>query len=446
MTGLFRDLAFALGLVAYAAKKRLRTGRWRTGVRDRSGSVAPPHRHAPGPRILVHGVSVGETNALEPFVEALAASAVAPDVVVSASTATGFERAVRIHAGRRAVVRFPLDFTWMAARFLDIVRPELVVLAELELWPSFLIACARRGIPVCVVNGRLSERSYRGYRRWGPLSRRIFRRLAWVSTQTEVYRDRFVALGVPADRVVVGGSLKWDAALKQPDAGEAAGLAAALGIDRDRPLIVAGSTGPGEEEILLRGLPDGCQLLLAPRRPERWDEVAGLVAGMPRRSGVGGVSGGGSGMGGDGQDMREGGHSISGRSQGHADDNERRRTGKPPSVFLLDTIGELPTVYLLADAVFVGRSLVPMGGSNPLEAVALGKPAVIGPHHENFAGVVAELVAAGGLVVSEDPMAVIAGWLEDPAAALGVAAGGRGALERNRGSAERAVGGVAGLL
>lgn len=411
MTGLFRDLALALGLVVYAARKRLRTGGWHAEVRGRTGRVGALRRRRPGPRILVHGVSVGETHALEPFVEALEASPPAPDVVVSASTATGFERARRIHAGRREVVRFPLDFTWMAARFLDGVRPRMVVLAELELWPSFLAECARRRIPVCVVNGRLSARSYRGYRRWRPLARRMFRRLAWVSAQTAVYRDRFLALGVPAGRVVAGGSLKWDAALKVPDAGEAGALAAALGIDRGRPFVVAGSTGPGEEEALLRGLPEGCQLLLAPRSPERWDEVAELVPGMPRRSGGGGTGG---------------------------RDGER--------VFLLDTIGELPAAYLLADAVFVGRSLLPMGGSNPLEAVALGKPTVIGPHHENFAGVVAELGAAGGLAVSEDPMAVIAGWLQDPGAALAVAAAGRGALERNRGGAERAAAGVAGLL
>ena len=427
MTGLFRNLALALGLLVYTARKRLRSGSRHTGVRDRGGGVAELKRRGPGPRILVHGVSVGETHALEPFVDALAASPLAPDVVVSASTATGFERARRIHAGRREVVRFPLDFTWMAARFLEGVRPELVVLGELELWPSFLEACARRGIPVCVVNGRLSGRSYRGYRRWRPLARRMFRRLAWVSAQTAVYRDRFVALGVPADRVEVGGSLKWDAALKMPDAAEAAALAEALGIDRRRPLIVAGSTGPGEEEVLLGGLPDGCQLLLAPRRPERWDEVAGLVPGMRRRSGV---RGGGSGMGGDGQGMAEYDRSMRGGG----------------NIFLLDTIGELPTAYLLADAVFVGRSLVPMGGSNPLEAVALGKPVVIGPHHANFAGVVDELVAAGGVVVSGDPMAVIAGWLEDPGEALAVVEGGGRALERNRGSAERAVGGVGGVL
>ena len=452
MTGPLRDFALALGLVVYAVKKRRQTGGWPTDLRDRSGRVGSLERRGEGPRILVHGVSVGETHALEPFVDALAASPLAPDVVVSASTATGFERAVRLHEGRREVVRFPLDFTWMVGRFLDGVRPELVVLAELEVWPSFLAACARRGIPVCVVNGRLSEGSYRGYRRWGPLARRMFRQLAWVSAQTEVYRDRFVALGVPADRVVVGGSLKWDAALKEPDAGEAEALAEALGIDRSRPLIVAGSTGPGEEEVLLRGLPEGCQLLLAPRRPERWDEVAGMVAGMPRRGGGGGMGGGGGGMGGDGECMRVGGQGMRGGGQsicegGQGDHRRGRpRSAGPPSVFLLDTIGELPAAYLLADAVFVGRSLVPLGGSNPLEPVALGKPAVIGPYHENFAGVVAELVAAGGLVVSEDPMSVMTGWLEDPVAALGVVAGGRGALERNRGSAERAVGGVVGLL
>ena len=471
MTGPLRDFALALGLVVHAARKRLRTGSRGTRVRDRNGRVGAPERRAPGPRILVHGVSVGETNALEPFVEALAADPLAPDVVVSATTATGFERARRIHAGRREVVRFPLDFTWMVGRFLDGVRPELVVLGELELWPSFLAACERRGIPVCVVNGRLSERSYRGYRRWRPLARSMFRRLAWVSAQTDVYRDRFVALGVPGDRVVVGGSLKWDAALRRPDPDEADGLAAALGIDRDRPLIVAGSTGPGEEAVLVRGLPAGCQLLLAPRRPERWDEVAALVPGMVRRGGGGGVGGGRGEDGGGGaengerKDRAGGGRRAAGgngggdhggmtdHDQGMAECGLSIREGGrsilghgitqvPPTVFLLDTIGELPAAYLLADAVFVGRSLVPMGGSNPLESVALGKPTVIGPHHENFAGVVDELVAEGGLVVSEDPMAVIAGWLDDPVAALAVVAGGRVALERNRGSAERAVEGV----
>ncbi len=417
MTGQLRNLGLGLGFAVHLARRRVQTGAWRTDARTRNGRVGEVPRRADGPRILVHGVSVGETSALTPLVAALAASPLAPDVVVSASTETGFERARRIHGGDRAVVRFPLDFTWMTRRFLDDLRPDLVVLAELELWPNFLAECGRRGIPVCVAGGRMSARSYRGYRAWRPLVRPMFARLALVAAQTESYRERFTALGTPANRTCVTGSLKWDAASRTPDPETAREIALALGIDRSRPLIVAGSTGAGEEEALMSHLPPGCQILLAPRNPDRWDEVAGLLSGMPRRS-VGRPTG------------RDG----------------RGRATRPPDVFLLDTIGELGAAYLLADAVFVGRSLSPMGGSNPLEPVALGKPTVIGPHHENFAGIVADLVAEGGVVVSARPMAVIARWLENPAAGETVAAGGSRAMARHRGTAVSTAERVLGLL
>ena len=248
MTGRLRDLVVGAGYLAFAARQRLRTGRWRTDGRTRNGDVGELRRRAPGPRILVHGVSVGETNALVPLVEALADSPAAPDVVVSASTTTGYERARQLHGDKREVVRFPLDLTWMVDRFLDAAGPDLVVLAELELWPTFIAACARRGIPVCVVNGRLSARSFRGYRTWRPLVRPMFARLALVVAQTDVYRERFVELGVPGARALVGGSLKWDAARQEPDPAAAHALASALEIDPGKPLIVAGSTGPCEEE------------------------------------------------------------------------------------------------------------------------------------------------------------------------------------------------------
>lgn len=435
MTGLLRDLALGLGLAAYATKQRLRTGSWRDDLRTRNGHVRALTRRAPGPRILVHGVSVGETHALEPLVEALAASSAAPDVVVSASTATGHERARAIHAPVREVVRFPLDFTWMANRFLDRVRPALVVLGELELWPSFLAACARRRIPVAVVNGRLSERSFRGYRRWRALVRPMFRQLALVSAQTETYRDRFVALGVPAERAVVGGSLKWDAAARNPDPATAAALAAALGIDTEGPVIVAGSTGPGEEEALLRGLPDGWQLVLAPRSPDRWNEVARLVPGMPRRS----------------RSKRLGasaGHPArrSKAANAGAGEHPREFPRDKPQVFLLDTIGELPAAYLLADAVFVGRSLASLGGSNPLEPAALAKPVVTGPHYENFADVVGALEREGGIKVSDDPMAVVRGWHADPQSVAPVVEGARRAMAKNRGPARSTGGRILELL
>lgn len=418
MIGQLRNLALGFGFAIHLVRRRVQTGAWRTDARTRNGALGPVRRRARGPRILVHGVSVGETNALQPLVEALASSPPAPDVVVSTSTETGFERARRIHGANREVVRFPLDFTWMARRFLDDLRPDLVVLAELELWPTFLAECSRRGIPVCVVNGRMSTRSYRGYRAWRPLVHPMFSRLALLAAQTESYRKRFTELGVPASRTCVTGSLKWDAARQAPDAAAAREIAEAMGIDPSRPLIVAGSTGAGEEEALLRHLLPGCQILLAPRNPDRWDEVARLRAGMPRRSLRRPPR----------APPRDPQSSSAGRD-GHGP------AERPRDVFLLDTIGELGAAYLLADAVFVGRSLAPMGGSNPLEPVALGKPTVIGPHHENFAGVVADLVAEGGLVVSARPMAVIARWLEDPSAAEAVAAGGARAMTRHQGTA-----------
>lgn len=403
------------GLAGYAAKKRLQTGAW-PSLGERNGKIGRVAMRQQGPRILLHGVSVGEADALEPLARELARSPQRPDVVVSASTATGFARAQALYAGLAPVVRFPLDFTWMMRRFLDAVEPSLAVLGELELWPSFMDECRRRGTAVAVVNGRLSRRSFRRYGRGRPFVRGMFGQLAMASAQDRLYRDRFVALGVPPDRAVVGGSLKWDAARRAPDPEAADALARDLGLDRNRPLVVAGSTGPGEEEAIIRTRPPECQLLLAPRSQDRWDEVAGLVPGMTRRS-----------LGADGGASR-------GNGAGNAD------------VFLLDTIGELPLAYSLADAAFVGRSLGPMGGSNPLEPVALGKPTATGPHCENFREIVSRLVAGGGLVVSADPMAVVAGWLADPNTAAQVGRAGRRVLERNRGTARRCARAVLGLV
>lgn len=432
------NIALGLGLGAYAVWDRFATGRRRTDLATRNGHVPLPlapeagelrangRGEVPGgpeapragvrPRILIHGVSVGEVNAVAPLVEALSAQdsgagppgngagGVAPLVMVSSATETGFARATDVHGGERPVVRYPLDFTWMVRRFLDRTEPDVVVLAEQELWPAFLTACRKRRLPVCLVNARMSDGSFRRYRRLGRLTRWMFEGLDLVVCQSEAYREQLVALGADPDRTVVTGSLKWDAAVSGGDPDRARALGRSLGVDPDRPLVVAGSTGPGEEARLLSALPPGVQLLFAPRRPERWDEVADLVPGMPRRSRAG-----------------EGG-------EGGAEETSCR-------VFLLDTIGELTDAYLLADAVFVGRSLFPQGGSNPLESVALGKPTVMGPHGDNFRDVIERLVAGGGLVVSQRPMEVIGRWLADRTAAEAVAEAGLAAVAANRGSA-----------
>ncbi|HED54326.1 MAG TPA: hypothetical protein ENJ00_09025 [Phycisphaerales bacterium] len=309
------------------------------------------------PRIMLHGVSLGEVNALRTLVPMLAERA---DVVVSATTDTGLARAHSLFDSVASVVRMPMDFSWGVERFLNEVRPDVVSLVELELWPNLIAACKRRGIPVAVINGRLSARSFDGYSRGRALVRGMFSSLALVAAQDEAYAERFRALG--AGPVVVTGSMKWDAANLAHDPVAAASLAEAMGIDRDKPLIVAGSTGPGEEELLHEACPAGVQLLCAPRRPERFDGAALAMGTCVRRS--------------------------SGERQPGA------------TRFLLDTIGELRSAYELADLVVVGRSFGDLYGSDPIEPVALGRATVIGPSVGDFASIVSTLEQAGGLARS----------------------------------------------
>ncbi len=338
----------------------------------------PRHRDRGAPdqrRIWVHAVSLGEINAARGIIASLAESLGDYEIVISTTTDTGYARARELY-GRERVFRFPADFSWTIRRTLDRIRPALIVLVELEVWFNMVRLATRRGVPVAVVNGRLTERSHRRLRRLGPLARSMFTRLAWVGAQDEAIAGRFRDLGTPADRVQVTGSVKWDTAQVADRIDRAEDLAAAMGIDRSRPLWVCGSTGPGEETIILdchravRGSFPDAQLAIIPRKPERFDQVAELI----RSAGF--------------ECVRR-----SGRPDGSAE-------ADPPAsdaVFLGDTMGELRKLYSLADVVFVGRSLVPMGGSDPMEVAALGKPVITGPHMDNFAQPTQALAGGGGL-------------------------------------------------
>ena len=451
------------------AARLLASGKWRTDWRERFGHVgeldvpsastdddpAGPARppdpsagpppvgvgRAPAdrrPTVLVHGVSVGEVAATRRLVDALAGRA---RVVVSSTTDTGVARARSMYGTRHPVVRYPLDLSWMVRRFLDAVRPDVVALAELEVWPNFVTECARRGIPVCVVNGRLSASSYRGYRRARRWVRPIFRQLAAVGAQNQTYARRFADLGVPRDRVRVTDTMKWDTSARPHPAASAEALAAALGLDRTRPLIVAGSTGPGEEEELIAARPPAAQLLLVPRKPERFDAVAALHPGIRRRSRA--PSGG----------APEGGAPASEPvppSAVRRGDRERARAARPPAaqadLFLLDTMGELELAYALADVAIVGRSFAPMGGSDPIPPVAAGCATIIGPHHDNFADVVAALRAGGCVTVTSSPMAAAARLLEDEDARRRMARNGQRVIEEHGGASARLGPGTAGNL
>lgn len=453
------DFAYLLAGVLYAPValyQMIVVGKNRRGWRQRFGGV--PRFEKGRERVWLHGVSLGEINATPRLVDAIRQRRPDIDVVVSTTTDTGFARAVQLYGAER-VFRYPLDFSPIVSAVLRRVNPTMIVLVELEVWYNLVRMADARGIAVVVVNGRLTERSARRFGKLGPLLRPMFRGLAWVGAQDEPIARRFVALGVPEDRVTVTSSLKWDSALVADDVPGASDLAASLGLDGGRPVWVCGSTGPGEEEIVLAAYrrlresahraarvlqernatsdgalppapsrtegedeasadPAACEvtprLVIVPRKPERFGEAARLI----ERTGFGCV-----------------------RRSDHP-------AGGPPAVLreedvvLGDTMGELRKFYALADAVFVGRSLVPMGGSDPMEVAALGKPVIVGPHTDNFRDAIDALKSRDAVVTVNGPEALsdaVGGLLADPARSKSLGAAGRAVVLAMQGATDRTV-------
>ena len=391
----------------------------RRGWRQRFG-----HLHLPPPqggRIWLHAVSLGEVNCTPALVRELTAARPECDVVVSTTTDTGYARACKLYTPER-VFRYPLDLSWIVRRALDRIRPTLIVLVELEVWPNLVRLARQRGIPVVVINGRLTERSARRLTWLGGATRGMFARLDWVGAQEERIAARFRQMGVPPERVVVTGSLKWDTAEVVDTVPGAEALAAALGLPAEPPRWVCGSTGPGEEELILEayarllgrgGRP--MSLVIVPRKPERFDEVAALI----RAKGF-----------------------VCVRRSEHADGAAAARPEGLQTVFLGDTMGELRKFYTLARVVFVGRSLVPMGGSDPMEVAALGKPVVVGPHMDNFREPVEALAArdAVRVVASAAALAETVGELAaDRGLAEALGRRARAVVIENQGATERTV-------
>lgn len=392
-------------------------GKKREGWGERFGKIESLPAKGDRRRVLLHAVSVGEVSALRTIMPLLAERGL--EVVVSATTDTGLKRARELFGATCHVRRYPLDLSWAVARFLDAVKPDAVALVELELWPNFVQACTKREVPMCVINGRLSARSFRGYRKIRFLLQRTFASLAFAAVQDEEYRERFVAMGVPSEKCVVAGSVKWDNATIVDEVPGAAELARSLGIDRTKPLIVAGSTGPiagsSEEAMLHAACPPGVQLLCAPRKPERFEEAAAAMPGCVRRS----------------------------RTKG-AEESPTSTSDR----FLLDSIGELRQAYALADVVVVGRSFGDLYGSDPLEPIGLGKPTVIGPAVSDFATIVAALERDGGIMRSTPQMIAqnLSQLLENKVLAADFAAGGRRSIRKHQGASLRQAQMVADLV
>jgi 3-deoxy-D-manno-octulosonic-acid transferase len=384
MPGLY-DILYGL-LLGLSAPLWLLRPSWRARVfkalRLRGGSV--PLRQGSTPAVLIHAVSLGEINATRSLVARLRELRPGLQFIMTTTTDTGFARGQQLYGDRADVIlaRYPLDFSRSVARFLDATRPSAVVLMELEVWPNFVKHCSRRGIPVLLVNGRLSRGSFRNYRLARLFVAPTFRRLSAVGAQDQTHAARFVSLGASADRVSVTGTMKFDTATVADRADGDAALAQAMGLGQDEALWVCGSTGPGEEQIVLGAYRKllsshpALRLAIIPRHPERFEEVATMV----EQSGFG----------------------VLRRS------NPQSKSHSPESrpVLLGDTMGELRKFYSLATVVFVGRSLVDLGsrqhGSDMIEPAALGKPVIVGPHTHNFADAMARFLAAGAMVQLKD--------------------------------------------
>jgi 3-deoxy-D-manno-octulosonic-acid transferase len=394
-------------------------GKYRRGIGDRLGNMEP-WRGAARP-LWLHAVSVGEVMAAVPLARLLVARH--PEVPLLASTTTETGRAVaeqRIPAAR--FVFFPLDFGWTARRALNRVRPRLVLLTETELWPNFLALCDAQDIPVVVINGRISPRSFPRYRLIRPWFRLVLRHVRLFCMQSDADAERILALGAPPERVTVTGNLKYDLpALDQP--ADPTAIRAGLAMPPDGRLVVAGSIHKGEDEAVVESYKAAVAsrpnlfLLLAPRHPERLEEVERVAvrAGLPcvRRSRLPG------------------------------------ETPRPGGAILLDTMGELARLYAVASVVFVGGSLIPHGGQNILEPAAYGRPVVHGPHMGNFAEIQDLFQAAGAAVRVADGQALTVALemlLDDEATADRMGQAGRRIVEAQRGATRRTADLVGALL
>ncbi len=396
--------------------RMLRQGRYRQGLRERLGMV--PRRVvdyvAGRPAIWVHAVSVGETFAAVRLIHDLESALPGYAVVVSTTTPTG-QQIARERFGPDRVFFYPLDFAFAVRAFLQALKPALLVLMESELWPRMLDECTRAGVPVTVANARVSDRSLPRYRALRLLWRPLLRNVSLLLAQSQQDAARWREIGVPADRVVTVGNLKYDTAAN-PDSPLAIVLRANL--PRGARVLVAGSTHQGEEIAAVEAFAIAAAaenspsvLMLAPRHPQRSSEVAAMVrrAGLPLTA----LSA-----------WREAPFSIAGKS-----------------VLLVDTVGELAPLYSLAAGAFVGGSLVAKGGHNPLEAAQFGVPVAMGPHSENFRAMVDAMRAQKAITIVQN--GELALWFSDCLTAEPevIATGERARVfyESQRGATERTV-------
>ncbi|MCG3149827.1 MAG: 3-deoxy-D-manno-octulosonic acid transferase [Verrucomicrobiae bacterium] len=373
---LLYTILYTLGFVLLSPGflyKMWKRGKYRENFTQRFGCYSPELRQRlaakPGRRAWLQAVSVGEVNIALLIIAALRERGL--QVVLTTTTSTGYALARERLPADVTLLYFPQDFPAPVRRAYDLIAPDLVVLMESEIWPNHVWEAARRRVPVFLINARMSPRSARRHAKLGWLFRSVFANLTLVCAQSAEDAANFRRFGAP--RVELTGNLKYDASLPQPghQTIDPRQILRDLGVAESRPVLVAGSTHPGEEDILfdlLKQMPE-VFLVLVPRHVERTPEIIELA----KRKGVV-------------MTLRKNGGPV------HS-----------PACLLVNTTGELKSFYRVATVIFVGKSLVGIGGQNIVEAAASGHPVICGPNMQNFKAITAEFLTAGAVVQVQDP-------------------------------------------
>jgi len=404
---------FAGIFAPYALLKMIGSPAFRAGIRQRlslrSGlDAAEIH---PG-SIWIQAVSLGEVRSVAPLVGRINAGGERP-VFLTSTTETGFRAAERLAGTMMATAYFPLDFGPIVRRVLARVKPRAIVLFETEIWPNFMRAADSLKIPVSIVNGRISEKSFRYYRLVPKIFRHALSRISYAGMQSQRDAERIIALGARPEVVEVCGNVKFDATPSMPSRKDLEGLRNELMIEEESPIIVAGSTHDGEETAVLNiyrkilAKTPRARLVLAPRHPERFDGVEAMI--------------------------QSAGFQAQRRSRPSAG-------GAPDSVILLDTIGELARVYALASVSFVGGSLVKVGGHNIIEPAAMGKPVIFGPFMHHFEDVKEAFLSESAAVCVDDEQKLYSATLkllENPVEARAIGEAAKRVVDANRGATDR---------
>ncbi len=407
--------------------RRVTQGRYKEGWREKlfgnlprlSASTTTSTKDPTKRRVWFHAVSVGELQVIRPVIELAQSEWPHLQIVVTTSTDSGYELAKKLYS-QHHVAFAPLDFTWAIQRALDRIEPDLLVMAELELWPNWLSITARQGIPIAIINARLSARSLSGYLRIAPFITSVLSQVNWIGTQSSTYRNRFLQLSYPRERIDVTGNIKFDGATPDREHPEVAMRRALLSLDTpsqegERIVWLCGSTQSPEESLCLQAMSEmlprfpGLRMILVPRHAERFDEVAKLVeaSGLPwlRRSQL-----------------------------------TDAPTGTQWRVLLADSVGELRWWWGLADIGFVGGSFGSRGGQNMIEPCAYGVATSFGPNTRNFTDVVQLLLESDGAVQFQDPAQIVpwvTAMIENPSERQALQERAKELVQKQRGAVQR---------